>query len=161
MIQGKKNAKLMLVGDGPEKDVLQDKIKKMELHNTIILTGKVPHDEITKYYSVMDILVYPREKMRLTDLVTPLKPLEAMAMGKIVIGSDVGGLRELITDRKDGFLFRAGDCDVLSKLLTELAFKKGDYQEISKAAIETVQKKHRWEMAVARYLPVYKRLLHV
>ncbi len=72
----------------------------------------------------MDVLVYPRKSIRLTDLVTPLKPLEAMAMGKVVIGSDVSGIKELITHDKNGFLFKAGDVDRLARLLTELVLHK-------------------------------------
>ncbi len=160
MIQGKNNAKLILVGDGPEKGVLQDKINKMGLIDTVIFTGKVPHAEVNKYYSVMDILVYPRKRMRLTDLVTPLKPLEAMAMGKIVVGSDVGGIRELITHDKDGFLFKAGDVAELSELLSELSSGSKDFNLISTVAVETVRKKHNWGTAVEKYLPVYERLLY-
>ncbi len=160
MIQKRNSISLFLVGDGPEKGALYEKVIKMSLHKHIIFTGKVPHQEIKRYYSVMDILVYPRGKIRLTELVTPLKPLEAMAMGKVVVGSDVGGMKELITNNRDGFLFKGGDVDALSKLLTELAFKKEDFEEISKAAIEKVQRKHRWDLAVKQYLPVYKKLVN-
>ena len=160
MLQKRNSIKLFLVGDGPEKDALHNKVEKAGLTGHVIFTGKVPHEHIKRYYSVMDALVYPRKKMRLTELVTPLKPLEAMAMGKIVVGSDVGGMKELITNNIDGFLFKAGDVDALSKLLTELAFKKEDFQEISKAAIEKVQRKHRWDLAVKQYLPVYKKLVN-
>ena len=54
------------------------------------------------------MLVYPRLSMRLTELVTPLKPLEAMAQGRLVLASDVGGHRELIRDGETGTLFKAG-----------------------------------------------------
>jgi glycogen(starch) synthase len=64
-------------------------------------TGRVPHAEVQRYYGLIDVLIYPRRSMRLTDLVTPLKPLEAMAQGKLVLASDVGGHRELITDRSE------------------------------------------------------------
>ena len=65
----------------------------------------MPHDEVERYYSLVDVLAYPRKKMRLTDLVTPLKPLEAMAQGRLVAASDVGGHRELIRDGDTGTLF--------------------------------------------------------
>ncbi|MBI4698887.1 MAG: glycosyltransferase [Nitrospirae bacterium] len=153
------DARLLLVGDGEEKDRLIKKTMSMGLNGKVIFTGKVPHEEIKKYYSVIDVLVYPRKKMRLTDLVTPLKPLEAMAMGKAVIGSDVGGIKELITDGKDGFLFKAEDIDDLSRLMLRITADRDRLQDISRAAIETVHTKHKWESAVKRYLPVYERLL--
>jgi glycosyltransferase involved in cell wall biosynthesis len=106
----------------------------------------------------MDALVYPRKSMRLTELVTPLKPLEAMAMGKIVTGSDVGGIRELVTDGKDGFLFRAGQPRELTGLLVRLASGKKGLSKVSKAAMETALTKHDWRAAISRYLPVYQGL---
>lgn len=158
VLENRKNIRLILVGDGPEKNALYDKVDKMGLSANIIFTGKVPHEEIKKYYSVIDILVYPRKSIRLTELVTPLKPLEAMAMGKVVVGSDVGGIEELITDNKDGFLFRAGNVYALSALLAELAVDRKRFSEVSNTAIETVKRKHKWESAVRKYLPVYERL---
>ncbi|MDF0678140.1 MAG: glycosyltransferase [Nitrosomonas sp.] len=58
------------------------------------------------YYDLIDVLVYPRLSMRLTDLVTPLKPLEAMAQGRVLAASDVGGHQELIRDNHNGILFQ-------------------------------------------------------
>lgn len=82
-------------------------------------------------------------------------------MGKVVVGSNVGGIRELITHDKDGFLFKAGDVNELSSLLVELIDDKKALSRISTAAVKTIQKKHRWDMIIQRYLPVYKRLIHV
>ena len=67
-----------------------------------------------RYYELIDVLAYPRLPMRLTELVTPLKPLEAMAQGRMFVASDVGGHRELIRDGETGFLFRAGDAAALA-----------------------------------------------
>ncbi len=161
MLQKRNSISLFLVGDGPEKDVLYNKAEKAGLMGHVIFTGKVPHEDIKRYYSVMDVLVYPRKKMRLTEIVTPLKPLEAMTMGKVVVGSNVGGIRELITHDKDGFLFKAGDVNELSSLLVELIDDKKALSRISTAAIKTIQKKHRWDIIIQRYLPVYERLIHV
>jgi len=83
----------------------------------------------------------------------------AMAMGKPVVGFDVGGLKELITHGKDGVLFRAGDGSELFSLLVELTSGRRDTAGISKSAIETVWKKHNWKSAVKRYLPVYEKIL--
>jgi len=152
---------LLLVGDGPEKDALYRKVEDDNLNDRIIFTGKVPHQEIKRYYSVIDIFVYPRKKMRLTELVTPLKPLEAMAMGKVVVGSDVGGIRELITHNKNGFLFTAGNVEELAGLLKELVSGKEKLGEISKTAIETVRNRHRWELVVRDYIRIYRKLVDI
>jgi len=81
-----------------------------------------------------------------------------MAMGKVVVGSDVGGIKELVTHGKDGFLFRAGDCEALAGLLTDLASGGKGMRSITAQAMETVRLKHDWKSAVERYLPVYERL---
>jgi glycogen(starch) synthase len=155
------DAKLLLVGDGPDGDAVRGKARAMGLEGPVSFTGKVPHAEVGRYYCMIDVLVYPRERMRLTELVTPLKPLEAMAMGKVVAGSDVGGIKELVTHDKDGFLFPAGDKDALAALLMDLSDGKKDLTRISTAAMETVRLKHDWKTAVSRYLPVYERLVKI
>ncbi|MBM4136445.1 MAG: glycosyltransferase, exosortase A system-associated [Nitrospira sp.] len=161
VIKKNSNTMLFLIGDGPARSALHEKTKQMGLLRNIIFTGKIPHQEIKRYYSVIDFLVYPRKSMRLTELVTPLKPLEAMAMGKVVVGSDVGGIKELVTHNKDGFLFKAGDINDLSRLLNDLAFNQNDTGRISKAAMETVHEKHKWDIAVKKYLPVYEKILSI
>jgi PEP-CTERM/exosortase A-associated glycosyltransferase len=159
VLKNNSKTKLLLVGDGPDRTALIENVKESGLSEQVIFTGKIPHDEIKRYYSVMDILVYPRRRMRLTELVTPLKPLEAMAVGKFVVGSDVGGIKELISHNHNGFLFRAEDTVDLSKILSALASGMKDLNGISTAAIETVRKNHDWKTAVGRYLPVYEKII--
>jgi len=152
-------ARLLLVGDGPEKAALFEKTQKTGLGGKVIFTGKVPHADVNRYYSIMDCLVYPRKSMRLTELVTPLKPLEAMAMGKLVAGSDVGGIRELVTDGRDGFLFRAGRNDELTALLVRIATDRAGTEPVAREGIRTALEKHDWKDAIARYVPVYNGLV--
>ena len=120
------NARLLLVGGGPQEQNLKQQVSLLGLEDKVIFTGRVPHSEVGKYYSLVDLLVYPRKHMRLTDLVTPLKPLEAMAQGKLVLASDVGGHKELITDNENGFLFKADNVEHLSERIIELLGKKID-----------------------------------
>jgi PEP-CTERM/exosortase A-associated glycosyltransferase len=152
------DSRLLLVGDGPEKAALQDRADKLGIFERVIFAGKIPNEQIKRHYSVIDVLIYPRKKIRLTELVTPLKPLEAMAMGKVVVGSDVGGIKELITHNKDGFLFQAGDVASLAALLVDIVAGKKDLYKVSGGAIETVQKERNWKTSVSRYLPIYESL---
>jgi glycogen synthase len=101
--------KFLIVGDGALAPNVRTAIQEGEAAAYISFVGRVPHDQVERYYSVMDLLVYPRLSMRLTEFVTPLKPLEAMALGKATLGSDVGGIRELIDPEVTGVLFKAGD----------------------------------------------------
>lgn len=112
---------LLMVGTGVEDQNLRTLADETGLAgNTVIFTGRVPHEKVQDYYSLMDILVYPRISKRITELVTPLKPLEAMAMEKTVVVSDVGGLKELVIDRRNGFVFKAGDVNGLAGKLVDL-----------------------------------------
>jgi PEP-CTERM/exosortase A-associated glycosyltransferase len=112
------NAHLLLVGGGQMDQALRDRAGGVP---NIIFTGRVPQQQVRDYYSIMDVLVYPRKSMRLTELVTPLKPLEAMALGKPLIASDVGGHKELIRDGETGLFFKADDVQsLLEKLRSAL-----------------------------------------
>jgi glycosyltransferase involved in cell wall biosynthesis len=124
----------------------------------IIFTGRVPHDEVDRYYSLIDILAYPRKAMRLTDLVTPLKPLEAMAQRKLVAASDVGGHRELIRDGVTGTLFPAGDPPAIAAALARLLADRSGWETRRDAARAFVEGERNWSTNVARYAPVYQAL---
>ena len=98
-------ARLLLVGAGPMADAWRAAAAGLPDPDAVIFTGRVPHTAVERYYSLVDVLAYPRKAQRLTDLVTPLKPLEAMAQRRLVAASSVGGHRELITDGDTGTLF--------------------------------------------------------
>jgi glycosyltransferase involved in cell wall biosynthesis len=99
--------------------------------------------------------------MRLTHLVTPLKPLEAMAQGKAVIASDVGGHKELISDNETGFLFSAGDSHELAQRLVELLADKNKLNSVVHAGRAYVEDVRNWQNSVRNYLPIYDALIAV
>src|SRR3546814_7168895 len=104
LVAAQPGARLLLVGGGPMEMALKAQAAASPVADRVHFVGRVPHSQVERYYSLTDILAYQRKKMRLTDLVTPLKPLEAMAQGKLVAASDVGGHRELIEDGAKGTL---------------------------------------------------------
>ncbi len=116
--------------------------------------GRVPHTEVQRYYDLVDVLVYPRMHMRLTDLVTPLKPLEAMAQGKLVVASDVGGHRELIRDKLTGSLFKAGDEHALASAVVELLEDSSSWSARRAAGRKFVESERTWAASVGRYRQV-------
>lgn len=99
------NFQALIIGDGVDAPNVQLSIQHAGAQEYIRYLGRVPNDKIERYYSLIDILVYPRLRTRLTEMVTPLKPLEAMALGKTVLASAVGGHRELIAPEVSGLLF--------------------------------------------------------
>ncbi|MGQ9686804.1 MAG: TIGR04063 family PEP-CTERM/XrtA system glycosyltransferase, partial [Thiobacillaceae bacterium] len=111
--------RILLVGGGPQEANLKAQARDLGVADKVVFTGRVPHAEVSRYYDQIDVLAYPRHSMRLTELVTPLKPLEAMAQGRLFIASDVGGHRELVRDGETGLLFRAGDVEALARRALE------------------------------------------
>jgi PEP-CTERM/exosortase A-associated glycosyltransferase len=152
---------LLLVGGGPQESNLKAQAERLGMGDNVIFTGRVPHDQVQRYYDLVDVLVYPRHPMRLTDLVTPLKPLEAMAQQRVLVASDVGGHRELIVDGVTGSLFRAGDRDAFAAAVVDMFAKRGQWDALRRAGREFVEKERNWKVSVARYQPVYERLLGV
>jgi len=152
-------AKLLLVGGGPMDATLRQQAAASPPADAIIFTGRVPHDAVDSYYSLIDILAYPRKQSRLTDLVTPLKPLEAMAQGRIVAASDVGGHKELISDGVTGTLFAADDPAAIADALADLADNRADWDQMRARALAHVQTHHDWARNIRRYQSVYQHLI--
>jgi PEP-CTERM/exosortase A-associated glycosyltransferase len=150
---------LLLVGGGEMETQLKAQIQRLKLEDRVILPGRVPHDRIPGVYALMDILVYPRYSMRLTELVTPLKPLEAMAMGKALIASDVGGHRELIHHGQTGLLFPAGDTATLAEMLDRLMNDPEARKHMGEQESVWVRREHSWDKTTAVYAEVYARAL--
>ncbi len=151
---------LLLVGGGPQEKNLKQQVKDLHLEDIVTFTGRVPHSEVQDYYNLVDILIYARHKMRLTDLVTPLKPLEAMAQGKVFIASDVGGHKELIEDGVTGTLFKADDIDSLIAAIEKLISNKDSWQKLKENGREFVENVRSWENSVANYKDIYSRLIN-
>ena len=158
LVERRPEARLLLVGGGPMEAALKAQAAASGVADRIHFTGRVPHQEVERYYALIDLLAYPRKAMRLTELVTPLKPLEAMAQGKLVVASDVGGHRELIEDGVTGTLFPAGDPAALASALADLFDRRDGWDERRATARRFVERERNWADNVANYEPVYRRL---
>lgn len=161
LLQSHPDAQLLLVGGGPCEAALKQQAEASSAAAAIRFTGRVPHHEVELYYALCDIMAYPRKKSRLTDLVTPLKPLEAMAQGKLVAASDVGGHRELIEDGVTGTLFAPDDPAACAAALALLLDGRGGWEERRVTARNYVETRHDWSANVQRYQDVYQRLLPI
>jgi len=151
--------RLLLVGGGPQEGEINDIIRRLNLSAVVIMAGRVPHDQVQDYYDLVDIFVYPRLAMRLTELVTPLKPLEAMAQGRLVLASAVGGHRELIRDGDTGVLFDAGQSAALGQAVNGLLAQRGDWQRLRQNGRAFVERERTWQSSVSRYKAVYGGLV--
>jgi PEP-CTERM/exosortase A-associated glycosyltransferase len=158
ILEARPEMRLLLVGGGPQEADLKSLCAELQLQDGVIFTGRVPHDQVQRYYDLVDVLVYPRLQMRLTELVTPLKPLEAMAQGKLVVASDVGGHRELIHAGETGELFSAGDPQALTDSVLALLEQRDDWERRRQNGRRFVEDERNWPASVRRYVPVYARL---
>ena len=149
---------VLLAGGGPEEARLRELAQELELGNGVVFAGRVAHHEIQRYYDLADLLVFPRLSMRLTELVTPLKPLEAMAQERIVVASNVGGHRELIRDRDTGYLFPPGEPHHLAEGVLRALDDRASWPRIQARAIKYIETERSWSHSVARYAEVYGRL---
>ncbi len=151
--------RVLLVGGGPQEANLRQQAERLGLGGYVIFTGRVPHKEVNHYYDLIDVLAYPRHPMRLTELVTPLKPLEAMAQGQLFVASDVGGHQELVEDKKTGILFQAGSRQALAQAILELLDNRDRWPELRANGRRFVESIRNWKNSVANYREPYLRLV--
>ena len=152
-------ARLLLVGAGERDAQWRAAAAALPEPEAVIFTGRVPHAQVERYYSLIDALVYPRKHSRLTDLVTPLKPLEAMAQRRLVAASDVGGHRELITHGVTGTLFAPDNPAACAEALAELLDAREGWEKMREAGVRHVRERHDWAVNAGRYHSVYHQLL--
>jgi glycogen(starch) synthase len=147
---------LVIVGQGEEMLEIEAAIRQAGAQKYIHAVGQVPHDQVGRYYSLMDIMVYPRRRVRLTELTTPLKPLEAMAQGKPVLASDVGGIRELVEPEMPCLLFQPDDiedfCNKASALLSSELLRL----QLGEGGRQMVLRDKDWKVLAQKYNAVYE-----
>ena len=152
------NLKILLVGGGEMETSLKEQVVANQLEDVVVFTGRLPHDQMPLMYSMLDVLVLPRKPMRLTELVTPLKPLEAMCMQKLVVASDVGGHKELVRHNETGILFQAGNSDSLAEAVSAIYLRSDTWRSIPQTALLWVKKERNWKGNGTRYARIYDRL---
>jgi PEP-CTERM/exosortase A-associated glycosyltransferase len=153
------DAFVLLVGGGPQDAALKAQAQRLGVADKVIFTGRVPHDQVQRYYDLVDVLAYPRHSMRLTELVTPLKPLEAMAQGRVLVASDVGGHTEMIRHGENGMLFQAGSVDGLTNSVVDLLAAQDGWPAMRQAGRQFVETQRNWTNSVSGYSDVYASLV--
>jgi PEP-CTERM/exosortase A-associated glycosyltransferase len=149
--------RLLLVGGGPREQALRDQVRSKGLEQVVVMPGRIPKERIPGLYGLVDILVYPRYSTRLTELVTPLKPLEAMAMGKPLVASDIGGHRELIQHRRTGFLFSPGSVPALALAIETVLDDEALRADLVREGRAWVESNRAWSITTGVYQKVYAR----
>jgi PEP-CTERM/exosortase A-associated glycosyltransferase len=159
LLQRRPEVRVLLVGGGPQNEALKAQAQRLGVADKVVFTGRVPHAEVQRYYDLVDVLAYPRHSMRLTELVTPLKPLEAMAQGRLLVASDVGGHKELIRHGETGLLFRAGSADALADAVLGLLAQRERWPALRANGRRFVETERNWAHSVSHYRLAYERLV--
>lgn len=155
VVRRQPDVRLLLVGAGAAEPALRARAGGAGLLDRIVFAGQVPHDAVPSYLSLMTVLVYPRRRSRLTDIVTPLKPLEAMAQGIAVVASDIGGHRELIDNGRTGHLVLPEDPGALADTLAEVLGSESKRSSTIVAARDYVSTARTWARSVEGYRQAY------
>jgi PEP-CTERM/exosortase A-associated glycosyltransferase len=158
LLRSRPEARLLLAGSGPEDAALRRLAGTLSLRDRVTFAGRIPHEEVGSLYSIADALVYPRRRTRTTALTTPLKPLEAMALGKAVLASDLPALRELVRPGETGLLFPADDPGALLESCLRLLAEPALRERLGEQGRRYVEAERQWGVLVRRYEEVYRPL---
>jgi glycogen(starch) synthase len=159
ILRARPEVAVLLVGGGQVEAALKDEARRLGIEGAVRFAGRVPHATVQRYYDLVDIFVYPRHAMRLTETVTPLKPLEAMAQGGIVLASDVGGHCELVRHGETGYLFPAGRADALAAAVLQLIADRERWPAVVRRARLYVERERSWAATTAPYEALYAGVL--
>jgi glycosyltransferase involved in cell wall biosynthesis len=156
--RGLGRARLLIVGDGAVLDVMRSLAAELDLGDKVIFTGRVPHDQVPDYYSLIDITPFPRKPLPVTEAVSPLKPFEALAMCKCVIASDVAALDEIVIQGQTGLKFAKGSIEALANTLQEVLQNDELRMRLSVEGRAWVIANRDWRVIARHIADTYARL---
>jgi glycosyltransferase involved in cell wall biosynthesis len=146
--------KLLIVGDGPARLPLERRIAGLGLTQRVVITGRVPHEEVRDYIAAMDIAVVAHER---TGIASPMKLLEYMSMARPVIAPRLANIADLIDDGSDGMLFEPGNARELSQSLAMLAGDRQRRQALGARARAKVVAERNWTHIAATIVDMIGR----
>ncbi len=155
LLQQVPRARLVIIGDGDALESLKQKAHRLQLQNEIHFIGKIAHHEIKQYYSIFNVIVLPRKPYKVCQLVTPLKPLEAMALKIPLVVSDVAALQEIVQHGETGLVHRAGDPISLASTLHLLTQDESLCEKLSNTAYHYVTHQRTWIKICEELTPLY------
>lgn len=151
--------RLLIIGDGNARASLVAQVRRLNLQDRVQFLTRIPHDDIGRYYGLIDLFVLPRRPNRLTNLVTPLKPLEIMARTKPLLASNCGGHRELIIHGENGLLFDAEAPAGLTDAVRSAYAGRSALPDLGRRARLWAAANRSWEAAVTPTIAMYDHLV--
>ena len=152
------NFTILIIGDGAALESLEDQVSASPASRHFIFTGRVPHEDVERYYSLIDIAPFPRLSQPVTEMVSPLKPFEAMAMEKLVIASNVAALEEIVNDGVTGLLFDKDDPESLTEALVKSIQDSKLRKKLGKNARQWVVENRDWKVLSQKVTQLYDSL---
>ena len=148
----------LIVGDGPERAALQHQAARAGLAEAAVFPGRVPAAKVRQFHALLDVFVVPRTPDRVCQLVTPLKPVEAMASGLCVVTSEVKALTEIVKHEVTGMQTVSQDPVSLADCLERLLYSPDIRRKLGDNAREWAARDRTWAHNAARYRDAYARL---
>jgi glycosyltransferase involved in cell wall biosynthesis len=152
-------AKLLLVGDGPAREVVEAQIAKFELGNSVVITGLIPQSQVPKMLAVADIAVIPYPELPQELWFSPLKLYEYMAAGKAIVASNAGQIAEVIQNGQNGLLVESGDVEGLGNAIVALIKNPIERERLGNNAKQQALEQHSWKQYIRRLEEIYLSVL--
>ncbi|MFA9478283.1 glycosyltransferase [Phycisphaerales bacterium AB-hyl4] len=153
------NVSLLIVGDGPELPQLRELAEELGIADRSVFTGRVPHDSIQRYYELIDVFVISRPPLRVAELVTPLKPLEAMGLGRALVMPRLASLCEIVREEETGLMYEPANVDDLARQCKRLMYDDALRDRLSQAAKIWVRDHRTWTKSLEGLVPAYDLVL--
>ena len=148
----------LIVGDGEDRPRLEKRAADRGIAGRVLFTGTVPREEIARYYGAIDVFVVPRAPVPVTEIVTPLKPFEALSTGRTLVLSAVGALKPIANESGAAELFTPGDSADLAAVLRRLIADPSRRRELAKRGAAWVRRERTWAANAERYIALYAEL---
>lgn len=147
----------LIAGDGPERPKLEALVGALGIGDRVRLVGSIPHEQIKDYYALIDVFIVPRRDDRAARLVTPLKPYEAMAMGRPLVVASLPALAEIVGDGARGLVFDHGSAESLAAVVEPLVADESLRAKVGELGREWVVRERTWEANGRRYRELYEQ----
>jgi len=154
--QGRTDATALIIGDGVVLEDLKQQVVDANLSDYFVFTGRIPHEEVPNYYSIIDICPFPRRGLPVCELVSPLKPFEAMAMGKVIIGSSVQAIAEFIEDNVNGFVHEKDNAEDLALQISRSIESDEIREQLKETTRNWVVENRDWKVLANKVFEVYE-----
>ena len=151
------DAKLFVLSTESGQSELIAHCEALGIGDYVHIVGPVPHEQVSYFYALIDVFVVSRPDTRVTRLVTPLKPFEAMYHARPLVMSNLPALAEIIDEGITGVLYPPGDLSKLVESIGKILTDKEFAESLGKSARDWIISERTWENVCSEYTGAYDR----